>query len=108
VTDQDEPARADLSAQWLMALADRMLREVGALVEAGGPEPRPVPTLALDGEIRFASAADRAAFARELTATLTELVARYHDEEAAGGRSHRLLLFLYPAGVLDCAGQAER
>src|SRR5437667_12430615 len=34
----------------------------------------------LDGEVRFASAADRAAFAEELTTAITTLVGKYHDE----------------------------
>jgi DNA-binding transcriptional ArsR family regulator len=40
-------------------------------------------------EMRFASAADRAAFSEELTGAVTKLVARYHDP---GGRPHRLVV----------------
>jgi hypothetical protein len=52
-----------------------------------------LPTLALDTEIRFASAADRAAFAEELTGAVTGLVSRYHDP---GGRAHRLVVAAHP------------
>jgi hypothetical protein len=56
-----------------------------------------VATFAIDGEIRFATAADRAAFARELGEAASSLVARYHDGAAPGGRPHRLVVALHPA-----------
>jgi hypothetical protein len=46
--------------------------------------------------VRFASAADRAAFAEELTAAIAALVSRYHDEHAPGGRDHRIVLAIHP------------
>ena len=55
-----------------------------------------LPTLSLDTEIRFRSAADRAAFSNELTETITRLAARYHDEAAPGGRAHRLVIVAHP------------
>ena len=42
-------------------------------------------TFALDTEVRFASAVDRAAFVDELGSAVTDLVARYHDEGAPAG-----------------------
>ena len=47
---------------------------------------------------RFAvrSAADRAAFSSELTDAVTQLVARYHDAAAPGGRAHRLVVVAHP------------
>lgn len=45
--------------------------------------------------MRFASAADRAAFADELARTVATLVSRYHDESAAGGREHRVIVGLH-------------
>ena len=84
-----------LSAQWLLALAARLLREVGRLTSASGR--RRVATFGIDGEVRFATAADRAAFARELGEAVSALVARYHSAEAAGGRPHRLVVALHPA-----------
>src|ERR687898_885797 len=45
-----------------------------------------VATFAIDGEVRFASAADRAAFAEELASAVATLVARYHDPRATHGR----------------------
>ncbi len=53
-------------------------------------------TLSIDTEIRFRSAAERAAFSRELTEAVTTLAARYHDESAPGGRAHRLVVVAHP------------
>ena len=57
---------------------------------------RPVATFAIDGEVRFASAADRAAFAEELASAVAGLVARYHTPAASEGRDHRLVVALHP------------
>jgi DNA-binding transcriptional ArsR family regulator len=85
-----------LSARWLLALAARTLREVGELLAGARKARRKLATFAIDGEIRFGSAADRAAFAEELSASVASLVAKYHDETAPGGRSHRLLVAVHP------------
>ena len=53
-------------------------------------------TLGIDSEVRFASAQDRAAFAAELAEAVNGLVARYHDENAPGGREHRFVVALHP------------
>lgn len=85
-----------LSARWLLALGSRLIQEVGALLTGSARAGKPVTTFAVDAKIRFASAADRAAFAEELTQTVTALAGRYHDENAPGGRDHRLVLGLHP------------
>ncbi|HEY3260655.1 MAG TPA: helix-turn-helix domain-containing protein [Pseudonocardiaceae bacterium] len=94
-----DPGRAPdrLSARWLLALAARLVRDVGALVTGAARANKPVATFALEGEVRFASAADRAAFADELAQAVTTLVGRYHDEGAAGGRTHRVVVAIHPA-----------
>ncbi|HEY7592242.1 MAG TPA: helix-turn-helix domain-containing protein [Actinophytocola sp.] len=93
-----DPERAPdrLSARWLLALASRLVRDVGTLLTGAAKAQKKVATFALDGEIRFASAADRAAFAEELAATVTTLIGRYHDEKAEGGRAHRLIVAIHP------------
>src|SRR5204862_5394268 len=48
-----------LSAQWLLAVAARLVRDVGDLVAGGAAAKRRVATYAVDGEIRFASATER-------------------------------------------------
>jgi DNA-binding transcriptional ArsR family regulator len=93
----DPLASADrLSAQYLLALAARVVREVGEAVGRSGRAGQRLATLGLDAEIRFRSAAERAAFTAELTAAVTDLVGRYHDEHAEGGRWHRLVVGAHP------------
>ncbi|MGF1647195.1 MAG: helix-turn-helix domain-containing protein [Kineosporiaceae bacterium] len=92
-----DPSRTDrLSTRYLLAVAARLVREVGQLARRADAAGHRLPTLTLDTEIRFASAADRAAFTADLTEAVTALVARYHDEAARGGRWHRLVVAAYP------------
>lgn len=92
------PARvADrLSASYLIALAARAVREVGTLVRRALVREQRLATLSIDAEIRFRSAAERAAFSQELATAVAELAARYHDEAAPGGRAHRLVVLAHP------------
>ncbi|QWF80527.1 ArsR/SmtB family transcription factor [Amycolatopsis sp. CA-230715] len=96
---QPDPARSPdrLSAGWLLALATRLVREVGAQIAGARQARKPLATFGLDAEVRFANAADRAAFAEELTAAAAELVSRYHDENAPRGRDHRVVIALHPS-----------
>jgi DNA-binding transcriptional ArsR family regulator len=96
---QPDPDRAPdrLSARWLLALAARMVREIGVLITGAAKAGKRVATFALDAKIRFASAADRAAFAEELTNAVAALVAKYHDEAAEGGREHRVIVAVHPS-----------
>jgi DNA-binding transcriptional ArsR family regulator len=89
-----DPARSadTLSASFLIALAARVIREVGDLLRRARAVDRPVPTFSLDTEIRFRSPADRAAFGKEIVGAVNALAARYHDEAAPDGRVHRLVI----------------
>jgi len=93
-----DPARtADrLSAGYLIALAGRLVREVGQLSRRAEREDKRLATLAIDTEIAFASPQSRAAFADELATAVTGLVSRYHDPGAHGARPHRLVLGAHP------------
>jgi DNA-binding transcriptional ArsR family regulator len=95
---QPDPSRApdQLSARWLVALAARTVREAGELMRRAAGANQRVATYAIDADIRFANAADRAAFAAELTETVTRLVGRYHAGADAEGRDHRLVVALHP------------
>jgi DNA-binding transcriptional ArsR family regulator len=81
------------SAAYLVALAGRLVREVGALVRRAGASGTRVATLSVDTTIGFRSAADRAAFADDLTAAVLDLAARYHHDD---GRPHRLVVAAHP------------
>ncbi|SEQ30809.1 Helix-turn-helix domain-containing protein [Lentzea xinjiangensis] len=96
---QPDPARSPdrLSARWLLAVSARLVRDVGSLITGATKAKKRLATFALDGEIRFATAADRAAFAEELATCVTKLVAKYHDEQAEGGRPHRVVVALHPS-----------
>jgi hypothetical protein len=72
------------------------VRDVGLLVTRSTKANKRVATFAMDGEVRFASAADRAGFADELAGAVTALVAKYHDESAERGRTHRLVVAVHP------------
>src|SRR5947208_9612954 len=85
-----------LSASYLIALAARIVREVSDLLGRATQIEKRLPTLSLDTVIRFRSAADRAGFSSDLAAAVTNLVSRYHDESAPGGRAHRLVIVAHP------------
>jgi DNA-binding transcriptional ArsR family regulator len=94
-----DPARRpdQRSARWLLAVAARLVREVGDLITASAAAGKPLATLGIDSEVRFASARDRAAFATELAEAVNGLVAKYHDEHARDGRTHRFVVALHPS-----------
>lgn len=85
-----------LSASYLIALAARIVREVASLMRRAEETGKRLATLSIDTEIRFRSAPERAAFTEELTRTINQLAARYHDESAPGGRAHRLVIVAHP------------
>ena len=90
-----------LSAQWLLALAGQLVRDVGDLIAGATRAKQRLATMAIDGEVRFASAADRSAFAEELNAAIASLVSRYHDEDAPRGRNHRIVVAVHPSASHD-------
>ncbi|MGW4806523.1 ArsR/SmtB family transcription factor [Kitasatospora sp. NPDC004272] len=92
-----DPARSpdQLSARWLLALGARLVQEVGSLLTGAARARQRVASFGIDARVRFASAADRAAFAEELSQAVTALVGRYHDESAPQGRDHRLVVGLH-------------
>ena len=78
-----------LSARYLVALAARVVREVGALARRG----ERLPTLALDAEVRFATPSAREAFAEDLSRAVMGVIADHHVD---GGRPYRLLVAAHP------------
>ena len=58
-----------------------------------GASGKRLPTLTIDTQIGFRSAADRAAFADDLTAAVLDLAGRYHHDD---GRPHRLVVAAHP------------
>jgi hypothetical protein len=72
------------------------VRDVGMLMSRAARVRKKVSTFAMDGNVRFASAAERSAFAEELAKAVTSLVSKYHDENAEGGRDHRVIVAIHP------------
>jgi hypothetical protein len=93
-----EPGRAGdhLSAAYVVALAARVVGEVGGMARNAARQRTRLPVLGLDAAVRFRSPAERAAFADDLTAAVTRLVAQYHDERAPDGRWQRLTVAVHP------------
>ncbi|MCP1412464.1 helix-turn-helix domain-containing protein [Paenarthrobacter sp. A20] len=89
------------SAFWLLSLASRTVQEMGKLIAGAAVAKKKLASFAIDGEITFRSAAERAEFAEELGVAVTQLVDKYHDGGAAavagGARKHRLVVVLHPA-----------
>ncbi len=85
-----------LSANYLIALGARIVREVADLVRRAKETNKRLATLAVDTTVHFRSATERAAFSNELTEAITKLVAKYHDESSPGGRAHRLVVLAHP------------
>lgn len=84
------------SAFWLLALAGRTVQEMGKLITGAAAARQKLATFAIDGEITFRTAADRAAFAEDLGMAVSRLADKYHHG-GAGGRKHRLVVALHPA-----------
>jgi hypothetical protein len=74
---------------------------MGKLIAGAAAAKKKLASFAIDGEITFRSASDRAAFAEELGVAVTRLVDKYHDggasAAASGARKHRLVVVLHPA-----------
>ena len=100
--DAADPARGDrLASRYLIALAARVVHEVTSLTRRAEEAGRSLATLAIDTDICFADAADRAAFTRDLAEAVTALAARYHDETHPAGRWHRLVVAAHPRPRLE-------
>ncbi len=96
---EPDPKRLQDRFSWayLIAAAARIVRDLGILRGRADRVAKRLPTYTMETEVRFASAADRDAFTRELTDKVAELAVRYHDERAPQGRLFRFVLGAYPA-----------
>jgi L-serine deaminase len=73
-----------------------MATEVGEAQAAAEKAGRPIATLSATTELRLRSPQERQAFAEELLDAITKLVDKYHDADAPGGRSYRLVVGAHP------------
>lgn len=81
------------SARWMLALAARLVRDIGSLLRNSAKADKKVATWALDAQVTFASPQERAAFATELGESVTKLLAKYHADT---GRTHRIVIAVHP------------
>lgn len=92
--DTPEQQADRFSIAWLVGLAARAIRDLAAIRRRSDETGKRAATLALDTEIRFASPAERAAFAEELTDAFARLTTKYHSQT---GRKFRIIAGAYPA-----------
>lgn len=84
------------SSTYLVAVAAQAIRDLAVLREGADAAGKRLATYTLQSEVSFPSPAARAAFAEELAAQVSRLVAKYHDEGDPHARRFELLLGLYP------------
>ena len=87
-------AQDEAAAEQLLALCGRAQHDLAQLIDAANDAGVRVRTVSMHGDVGFQSAAQRAAFMRELTGAINGVVARYHDVGSSG--SFRFLLGCYP------------
>lgn len=85
------------SSTYLVAVAVKVIRDLATLRQRAEKASKRLATFTLQSEVRFASAADRAAFVEELTGEIARLAAKYHDEHSAGGRRFQFVIGAYPS-----------
>jgi DNA-binding transcriptional ArsR family regulator len=92
-----ETARERFSWAYLVGVAARAIRDLGALSRRARESGKALPTMCWESDVRLARPRDLEAFAADLTAAIGEVVARHHDASARGGRRFRLFVGAHPA-----------
>ena len=95
------------SSTYLAALAAQVVREVAGLRRRADDAGQRLATLSLQSEIRFRDAAARNAFTEEFSRAFAKLVAKYHDADAPGGRTFRLVAGAYPRPTRAAGAHAK-
>jgi DNA-binding transcriptional ArsR family regulator len=95
--------RDRLDSACLVSAAARAVRDVAILRDRGEPP----ATFAVEVEVRFASDAEREAFAEDLANEVAKLAAEYHDQSAPHGRVYRFIIGGYPAITTPEGGQGS-
>jgi DNA-binding transcriptional ArsR family regulator len=101
-------ARDRFSSSYLVAVAARTICDLAELRERADAAGQRLATLTLESEVRFASAEDRNAFAKELSDALARLIVAYHDAEAPEGRCFRVQVGAYPSLTAKIDGLPTR
>ena len=86
------------SSSYLVAVAAQAIRDVATLQAGARDAGKQLPTITMQADVRFASAADQSAFAQELADSVARLAAKYHDGRAGGaGRTFHFTVLGHPA-----------
>ena len=85
------------SSAYLVAVAARTIRDVAEQRRRADRAGKRLPTMTLQTEVRFATPTAQRTFAEELSESVARLVAKYHDDQAPGGRRFRVIAGAYPA-----------
>ncbi|MCB1059907.1 MAG: helix-turn-helix transcriptional regulator [Calditrichaeota bacterium] len=94
-----------LSANYLIATAAKLIRELGHIAMHAGKKRKKVATFTLSAEVRFASPEKRAEFAREASDALARISAKYNDDQSPEGRTFNWIFGAYPAITKDLEGE---
>lgn len=84
-----------LSANFLLATAARLIRDLGRVMQKATEQKKKVATLTFSAEVSFASADERAKFAAEVTDALTRITAKYNND-APDSRKFAWMFGAYP------------
>lgn len=84
------------SASYQVAMAARTIREVAALGALATKAGTRLSTMSIDSEVTFATPAAREAFAHDLLAAVTDVIARHHSPAAKGAHTYRVFAGAHP------------
>jgi DNA-binding transcriptional ArsR family regulator len=91
-----ETVQDRFSSTYLLAVAAQAIQDLAHLRQRAKEAEKKLATLTLQADLDFASAAERNAFAEELSNQIAKLIRKYHRDRK-GGRRFRMFLGLYPA-----------
>jgi DNA-binding transcriptional ArsR family regulator len=91
-----EHVKDRLSSNYLIAVAGRIIQDVGRLRQQAGRTDERLGTLTLQSDVCFASPADQLGFATELASAVASLAMKYHREPAPGGQRFSIAITGYP------------
>ena len=101
-----ETVQDRFSSTYLVAVAAQAIQDLASLQQGATKANKKLATLTLQSEISFTSAAERNAFAEELSNQVAQLILKY-DRQGKGSRRFRMLLGLYPAMERSTKGGQE-
>jgi DNA-binding transcriptional ArsR family regulator len=107
LADEPLPPADRFSANYLVALAARAIREVAGLIGKAAGARKRLATLAIDADVRLARPTDFPAFAEDLARAVGEVIARHTDETTAGARRFRIVAGAWPARESDASTDRE-